>query len=419
MYSLVPCGHIACHACLVRWFGSSEQDQNNDEENPDIEWLSDEESEPEGDGPRPAADPSDPPEHDTNGHSDGTHTHTPDPIPAHQPFPNFEERIKTCPHCRCRIVQRPVPAYAIRDILGILGTGAAIPDTKTEAKKRKGSDKKTPKKDPWQGVFPPDHDHYGGGGGGGGGGPSGNGGPSGGLLPRVPTDTTATLEPIRPSFLSSWASTFVLPPLHVPPSLPPRHGLPPILPPPHHDEEDGVQRCGVCLHELWHGTCTNTNCNVEYAHALAAAVAEEEEEEEEVNDREIAFLSMRGRHGAAGDPEDEYESSFIDDDEDLLAPQPRGPRSFRSVADAGGCCVRSNDDEDEDDDFLPGPSRRHGRGRDEPIVISSDEGEEEIPLPRRLLHGRGRSRQIVDDEEDEGEERDVRSELRYDERLFF
>lgn len=393
---------MACHACLVRWFTSTHNDHDNDEQNPHIEWFSDEESDPGAGGPDAEAGPSgsgtaanvpsgsghiqDTLHLSGNGLPPPTHALP----PGHAPFPNSENRMKTCPHCRGTVRQRPIPAYAIRDILGIVGPPCSIPAPEAEQDQKDVNGKKKPKRDPWKGVFPPDDGH------GGGGFPPWHGfggmGP-GGQPPDGPNDTA----PVPPDVLDGSDYEYAHDdephePLQNPaPSTPPP---PPIL-----DEEDGVRRCGECLHELWQGACTN--CDVVYPELVdnsddgVGSVDEEVLREDGDNiDREHMYDPV--------DPyvEEGYESSFIDDEDDDAEVMGRA-RLIRGEA-------NSSDVEYDGDDFLPGPSRRY-TGREEPIIISSDNDEDESPGPSRII-GNSRIRRIpalVDADDEEGDVRSV------------
>ncbi|KAF9260699.1 hypothetical protein L218DRAFT_1079171 [Marasmius fiardii PR-910] len=102
-YALAPCGHTACHSCLVSWFTSQ----------------------PVHDGALP----------------DG-----------HRPH-NFYTRKKTCPHCRAIIRERPVEVWAIENMViqlaqsGLLtNVPQPIPDDTLRSSENK---------DPWHNIFRP------------------------------------------------------------------------------------------------------------------------------------------------------------------------------------------------------------------------------------------------------------------------
>ncbi|KAI0926459.1 hypothetical protein AcV7_005393 [Taiwanofungus camphoratus] len=96
-YALAPCGHTACHACLVQWF---------------------------------SAPPADIP-------------------PAEVPPPWL--RRKTCPHCRATVKERPVEVWAVKDMVSTLvKSGLAHPSLDSPAPDPAPD---TASEDPWDGIF--------------------------------------------------------------------------------------------------------------------------------------------------------------------------------------------------------------------------------------------------------------------------
>ncbi|KAF8579014.1 hypothetical protein K439DRAFT_1638373 [Ramaria rubella] len=408
-YALAPCGHVSCHACLVAWFTSSHNDHNDDELNPEVEWYSDDGSSVGGDWPQVAVEP--PSQH---GHGNIPNGDAPAPpvngnaappahAPAHAAFPNSVNRRKTCPHCRCVVKERPVQVYAIKDLVGILDpphVEPAKPETPKKVPKdsNESEQKKAPEKDPWKGIFRSPHGsgHNGAG--------SGNHPPWGGFAMDIP-DGFFDEEDEEHEVVADPALHVNLPhpggfPALEPAPLPQGQGPPP---PPFVDEEDGVRRCGACMHELWGGRCTNDHCAVDYDDVSFIG---SEDSELVLPDYRRGSPTFEGGDGDVGwgrhlepDVDDGYESSFIDDEE-----QRGGASSVRLPAEDDD--DHASDQGSDADDFIPGPSRRWTGGADI-VVISSDEGEEEneyMPGPSTRI-ARGRTRRIVDeDEEDEEQE---------------
>ncbi|KAH9925187.1 uncharacterized protein B0H18DRAFT_955236 [Fomitopsis serialis] len=97
-YALAPCGHIACHGCLVAWFQS------------------------------PPAD---------------AHPH--DVLPALL-------RKKTCPHCRAVLRERPIEVWAVKDMVGnFFRSDLADPPMNPPAPD--APDAPHERADPWDGIF--------------------------------------------------------------------------------------------------------------------------------------------------------------------------------------------------------------------------------------------------------------------------
>lgn len=93
-FALSPCGHSACHQCLINWFKA------------------------------PPAD-----------------------VPANQVPPAWL-RTKTCPHCRSVVKERPIEIWAIKDMVAnLVKSGLAQGFYSSASEANEG--------DPWAGVFPP------------------------------------------------------------------------------------------------------------------------------------------------------------------------------------------------------------------------------------------------------------------------
>src|SRR5262245_8539173 len=96
-FALTPCGHIACHACLVQWFTTP-----------------------------------------TNG---SVSEDIPVPPPIH--------RKKTCPHCRGIVKEKPVCVWNVKTLVSTLAASSLLPNPIAE----RPAD---PPADPWADIFP-DH----------------------------------------------------------------------------------------------------------------------------------------------------------------------------------------------------------------------------------------------------------------------
>lgn len=109
-FALAPCGHVACHDCLVSWFSQS--------------------------------DPS-----------------APQDLP---PIPTIY-RKKTCPHCRAVVRERPVEVWALKETIdAIIKSGLVDADLIPE----QANEANAPGGDVWKDIFPPiptfrnhDYDH--------------------------------------------------------------------------------------------------------------------------------------------------------------------------------------------------------------------------------------------------------------------
>lgn len=98
--SLVPCGHIACLACLQQWFQSS---------------------------------------------STGVHAGLFGPVPVIR-------RKKTCPHCRTEVVQRPVMVRLIKSITNDVIAGLSPESSRTSSVPEVSN--VPANEDPWKNIFP-------------------------------------------------------------------------------------------------------------------------------------------------------------------------------------------------------------------------------------------------------------------------
>ncbi|KAK0484740.1 hypothetical protein IW261DRAFT_1560422 [Armillaria novae-zelandiae] len=180
-YALSPCGHVACHGCLLQWF--------------------------------------------TNPPADGE---------------ALVRKPKTCPHCRAVITKRPIEIWTIKSaVTGLLKSGLLtdIPDhPQSEA---------SAEEDPWKGAF--------------------------GTLRLQQSDQDLDMNGML-------------------------------------DLEDGVFRCRDCMHEIWHGVCTN--CDRPYPGNPHAQHGMEREEFDSPNfhthPRNIFGLDVEMSD------EDDYDESFLE-----------------------------------------------------------------------------------------------------------
>ncbi|KAF6751168.1 hypothetical protein DFP72DRAFT_1172537 [Ephemerocybe angulata] len=162
-FTLAPCGHIACYACLLRWFTT---DPNQPQ------------------GAQAPGDPVDlivnanPPEPAHAAANDGNIVFPPPPAPIRNPRPSrYMHRRKTCPLCRAVVRDRPTEVYNIKDMVGTLARSELVElpaePAPTPASGSSGSTPNAnanpgnPTNDPWNNVFPParragmiPHRHY-------------------------------------------------------------------------------------------------------------------------------------------------------------------------------------------------------------------------------------------------------------------
>lgn len=95
-YALAPCGHLACHSCLVNWFTA--------------------------------------------------------PPPGNQLAPPAIMRRKTCPHCRAIVRERPVEVWGVKGIAQAMGKSGLLPNQlPVLAEAPESLDANA---DPWKDIFP-------------------------------------------------------------------------------------------------------------------------------------------------------------------------------------------------------------------------------------------------------------------------
>ncbi|KAL0571829.1 E3 ubiquitin ligase [Marasmius crinis-equi] len=103
-YALAPCGHTACHSCLVSWFTS-----------------------------QPARDGG-----------------------AEAPRPrNFYMQKKTCPHCRAIVRERPVEVWAIKNMVQSLVQSGLLANVPQHPPPEAPTSNENENKDPWHKIFRP------------------------------------------------------------------------------------------------------------------------------------------------------------------------------------------------------------------------------------------------------------------------
>lgn len=95
-YALAPCGHLACHGCLVNWFTA--------------------------------------------------------PPPDNRPVPPAVRRKKTCPHCRAIVRERPVEVWGVKGIAQAMSrSGLLLNQLSISVEASKSSNANA---DPWKDIFP-------------------------------------------------------------------------------------------------------------------------------------------------------------------------------------------------------------------------------------------------------------------------
>lgn len=211
-------------------------------------------------------------------------------------MPMLLQKDKTCPHCRTIVHNAPVEAWYLKDILRSLfsNKGGLSQEAFPDYEQGKPPDEEAESSDPWQGIFKPT---------------------------RVQPRSQSTIYPDHPVHDISESGFF--------------------------DEDDNVYRCVRCLHEIWDGVCSScgrhyltfadtmdandTNEDPDYG-GDAYSVEERDEELEDdwldqVDDWIDRARSMHGHDDGDDDlsdshydrptrhSDDEYESSFIDDEE--------------------------------------------------------------------------------------------------------
>lgn len=262
------------------------------------------------------------------------------PPPEDRPaLPPITFRKKTCPHCRAVVKDRPVQVWGVKSIVsnfaksGLLQGSFLTPD---ESNQDAGT------ADPWDGIFHEishsGHDNFG----------LGRGL---GLL----------------------------------------------------DEEDGgVFRCYDCLHEIWDGICSH--CGREYLfNEDYDAFDDDDDALEWLGHNPLAWAGRLPSpdsdpdlpHGIIrvmsdddedhAEEEDDYEGSFIDDENDVARISPRRHGGSREVIE-----LSSGSESQGPVWQLPSASRRRGArsSRQSPIGVSDDDEIQEIRRPTRLRPGR-------------------------------
>ena len=363
-YALSPCGHLACYDCLLNWFKATPEDR-------------------------------------------------PDPPPV-------IARKKTCPHCRAAITDRPVQVWGVKSIVSCFAKSGLLQGnflSADEAAEASGNSAVVGEgKDPWDGIF---RRKYGG----------------GHSVTRERLNDFDLERDIDGSEDERGAG---------------------IL----DDEDGGVYRCYDCLHEIWDGLCSN--CGRAYPNFDGdeddGDFYLESDEDDFGDDGDDAGLGWMAQahldfHHALGfddhqQPPEQYEEDPHDDIERLIemeaADEGREP-DFRAVLPFLGSDDAEGDDDGEEEEEYEGsfiddendvgiPVRRlvaspplPRRSGAELIELSSGSEDEELParLSRRFLSasasaGRGGGRggasssrlSPIEVSDDEDEVQEVRRPLR-------
>lgn len=348
-FALAPCGHVSCYSCLVSWFTTPPAGQAAAQDHAQNEVVVVHHP------PAPAP------------HSVGANQVPIVPGPANVPVPPpaVARRKKTCPHCRAVVREKPVEVWSIKDMVSALvRSGLADPDTIPAELVEGREPAASSPADPWKDIF---HDTH--------------------AVPGGP----------------AWEAVLF------------RENMG-IL-----DEADGgVYRCVECAHEIWHGVCVD--CGREYpGHRLLHGMgldddsldegmddgsigdgsdfdeppgffgwippqffdsedddpSEDDEDLPELGHHEIPPIVVGNgepAYASGSESDEEYESSFIDDDE-------------ADGGDDGGLSVDGYSDHGHSDGD-------HGGG-----------SEEEVEPPLGLSHhNRHFHPVILSDEEDQGQE---------------
>ncbi|KAG6333109.1 hypothetical protein ID866_5984 [Astraeus odoratus] len=95
-YALSPCGHLACHECLVQWFKA--------------------------------------------------------PLPDGRPARSILSRKKTCPHCRAIVRERPIEVWGVKSIVQAVAKSSLVPGNTSAA--ASSPENQNAVADPWGGIFP-------------------------------------------------------------------------------------------------------------------------------------------------------------------------------------------------------------------------------------------------------------------------
>ncbi|CCM05609.1 uncharacterized protein FIBRA_07838 [Fibroporia radiculosa] len=256
-YALAPCGHTACHGCLVSWFSAPPPD-----------------------------------------------------IPPAEMLPSYL-RKKTCPHCRAVVSERPVEVWAVKEMVSVLvKSGLANPPINAP---NLASD--TLSGDPWVGIF------------------------------RKAIVPSADL----PRFADPAMMQDIL-------------GI--------QDAEDGgIYRCIDCMYEIWDGVCSSCGrLYPGHAHAPHAHLDPDEgdiepppdwdEDDEEANDDWIGMGPLGGLlwdwHGGANDTDVESDGSVHDSENDSTSVEIRrrhGRRRYSPVHEAVEEHERHHSGEEYDEEY--------------------------------------------------------------------
>ncbi|KAI0088247.1 hypothetical protein BDY19DRAFT_187981 [Irpex rosettiformis] len=370
-FVLSPCGHVACLSCLVSWFTSEPLDQPQNQ--PDQVVL------------HAPLLPSEVALPALGGAADEVAiVPAPPPAPARPPRA-LPKHKKTCPQCRARIRTRPVEVWPVKDMVGnVVRSGLADPDSVPPAL-REGAPAGTGiEEDPWSVIFP-----------------------------------TMSVDKDRLRRLITHES----------------FGNQDLM-------DEGIYRCVDCFHEIMDGVCSECG-RVYHGHFGGTDVDVDVDDfsDEGGMDDDFGFAlgfhpNLRYLDGSEDDfygapmnvhwtddeqepsdaddeSEESYESSFIDDDEDMGGSDDGtevGGPEIELVDHAGGL-----DEEESDADIPAPPPRRRSRSgrRGDPYVISSDdededEDEEEPESPPLRQYGRGswRTRGVIEPGEEEQDDSD-------------